>query len=721
MPSVDTTPKHLRPFTSNGVAFAAFAGAEATAEECPFCGKELKFRVNTETSKCGCFVPGCFEGNSLTFLRKLLEVSETATTDEQREELRADRGLLFAGTAAEWGVGVSTLTSEWIIPAYDLGDNPIQLYRWSPGKDGKKVVKGSGGLEAGLFRAKDFNAGAGTVWVTEGVWDAMALREALGAAKETAGGLRPTGERSASLLADAEVVAMPGAGVFLEKWLPLFAGKRVVLAHDNDDAGQAGARKAAEKLAAHPEAPTSIERITWPEGSADGFDVRDYLANATTPAERAAATGNLLGLVEPIPDDWVAGRGDGAKHGSPHLAILPCRSWPELVNSWRKAMRWTDDLEHMLAVCLASIISTETQGNSQVWVMVMAAPSTGKTTICEALAVAREWVHCKSVLTQLFSGYKIDKEGSEDFGDIPLIKGKTLIVKDGDTLLEHPERGVILSQYRDAFDGAARMKYRNGLSFQHEGLKFTKILCGTAKMRELDAAEAGARFINVCFAEHVSEQHEREVNRHVVHRAFRNVRVIANGRAETFADGDMTEAKRMTGGYVDYLRRNAAELIGRVDVDEDVADVISSLGEFAAFMRARQPKKQDEVTEREMSHRLVEQFARLACCLAAVLGKRSVDRDVMARVRRAALDTARGRTLELAEFVAETGERGTSIAGLAVHMGESEDKTKARLTFLKRIGVVERHEPKKDGDVFPRATWRLTERLTRLWNEVFQE
>jgi hypothetical protein len=143
-------------------------------------------------------------------------------------------------------------------------------------------------------------------------------------------------------------------------------------------------------------------------------------------------------------------------------------------------------------------------------------------------------------------------------------------------------------------------------------------------------------------------------------------------------------------------------------------------GEFVAHMRARPSKSQDEVTEREFSSRLVEQFARLTVCLAAVLNRPTADEEVMRRVRQCALDTASGRTMDVVRLLARVGRDGTEVPALAVWTGETDDKVRALLRFLRRIRVVERFERKLVG-LATKSHWRLHPHMAELYRKVVDD
>ena len=77
-------------------------------------------------------------------------------------------------------------------------------------------------------------------------------------------------------------------------------------------------------------------------------------------AARLTALGALLGMVGQVPQGWLtrplAGQqthitalGGNEPSDSNSVAIRTCESWDELVNAWKKAMKWYDGLDHTLS------------------------------------------------------------------------------------------------------------------------------------------------------------------------------------------------------------------------------------------------------------------------------------------------------------------------------------------------------------------------------------
>lgn len=421
---------------------------------------------------------------------------------------------------------------------------------------------------------------------------------------------------------------------------------------------------------------------------------------------------DLLGLVAPVPEAWLSGAHRSPERVQP-MDCQDCQEWRLLVRQWRKALRWTDGLDYALGCMLATIVSTKTVGD-QLWMKVMGPAGCGKSTLCEAVSTSRQFVLAKSTIRGFHSGFG---DGQEDNSLIAQLYDKTLVTKDGDTLLQSPNLGQILSEARDLYDCTSRTHYRNRTSRDYAGVRMTWLLCGTSSLRSIDSSELGERFLDCLIMEGIDDDLEDEVLLRVAYRAERNLSFEANGKMETQQDPAMAQAMQLTGGYVNYLRRNATELLGKVTMPEASMLHCICLGKLVAYMRARPSKVQEETSEREFGARLVSQHVRLAKCLAVVLNRRAVDRQVMARVQRVALDTARGDTLEIVKQLYEAPD-GMETKAVSLFTSMTQEKTRSLLRFLRKIGVVTLVE-RRQGRMTSRR-WTLTPRLRALWKKVLE-
>lgn len=448
-----------------------------------------------------------------------------------------------------------------------------------------------------------------------------------------------------------------------------------------------------------------------------GYDVRDHLRREGK--SRVDRLAELLGMVTPVPDDWIKVN-EKKRQVADGLEMSSCPDYKTLVTSWRKALRWTDGLDRALAVMLAAIASTKSVGD-QLWIKVVGPAACGKSTLCEALSVCKDYVVAKSTIRGAFSGYRADGGGdAQDNSLIPLVRGKTLVIKDGDALLQAPNLPQILSELRDLYDSVSRPHYRNRMGKDYEGVRLTIILCGTGSLRALDSSELGERFLDCVIMETIDGELEDEILWRVVNRADKNVEIASDGEMKSQYEPELAAAMSLTGGYVSYLRENASDALARVKTPDGEKRLCVRLGKFVAFMRARPSVRQEETAEREFATRLVSQMVRLAKCLAYVLNLRTVDGEVMRRVRSVAMDTARGRTLAIASLLRDDGEEGGTADRLATAVGMGVEKCRSLLRFLRAIGVVESFQSKKEG-VSTRTRYRLTQKMSELYDEVMED
>ena len=725
------SPKSIQPYLFHGVQLEWSDTSDQAHGPCPFCQRE-KFFVSTETGQWDCKVCGA-KGNATTFLRQLWAECDRRTNG-QTVELAAQRRLVNNSVLVEWGVTRSVVTGDWLVPGYSADGKLTQLYRYVRDQKTKKtVLLATTGMPHGLHGVNLFDPRKPDVYVCEGPWDAMALWEVMRSAKVTGDGLAFTGSVEASLLARSNVLAVPGCNVFSDSWAPLLAGRRVFLLFDSDHpvgsngstrepVGHAAMKRLAGLLSRGGSVPGEVQYLRWGDAGYDpqrksGYDVRDLLgdAGATTQA-RIPALAELLGRLKPVPREWVPG--GSAKAGSVEVATLPCRDWKTLRTACVKAMNWPppgEGLDHGMVCILACIVSTPYMDDS-VWLKVMGPPSSGKTTIAEATGTARKYVFQKDTMTGLVSGYQVDRAGSENMSLAPQLNNKTLVIKDGDTVLSDPSLPKILSQFRAFYDKSLRSQYGNKMSADHESINATVIICGTSSLARLDASELGDRFLTCNVMDSIDDEVEDAVLDRIGYRMVDNLKSGSSTGASAVNESSL-RMMRLAGGYVEHLRENSDDLLAALEVPPAVLERCKRMAKFIAFMRARPSAKQLERAEREFAGRIMSQLVRLTLCVAVVLNKDRVDDKVVARVRKVCVDTARGRVLEIARHLYAAGDRGMEVGQLYLLTGQKIEDEKALLQFLGKIGAVEVFTPRSRG-VQSRPRWRLTQSLRRLYADV---
>lgn len=749
MPVVQTHPASLKPYIFHGITLSYAPGSKHATGDCPFCGREGKFQVVVENELYRCLIcnTGTVKGggNHEVFVRQLHDKSLQRSSVDYAE-LADNRGLMDPTSLRHWGIASSISDNQWLIPGYRTDGRLASLAKfvYIP-SEGKRRVRWTPEMGIHLFGIPLWDSNKPTVYLTEGVWKAIGLWEVLRQVKETGNGLLPTASESSSMFATANVLGVPGCGTFQESWCPLLRDKNVIILFDNDYPGTndktgetippaawSGTLRTVKMLMGHPTPPASIQFLKWgPEGYDPSLPKSTGIDNlfkqaGTHLADRIPVLKSILGKIVTPPDEWTKGiatTSEGAQSGDKTLLCVPCDNYASLTNSWKKAMKWTEGLDHALVSCLTAVASVPAIGD-QLWLKLIGPASCGKTTIAEACCVARAYTVARSTVRGFNTGFKfVGPDGQEvDISLIEAIRNKALFTKDGDTLLQSPNVGQILAEGRDLYDGVTRSQYRNSPGKEYTNHRTSWILCGTSSLRALDTSELGERFLDCVLMDAIDDELEDEVLWRVVNKSDRNVSCRSDGDAASQYSPEMKQAYELTGGYVNHLFENAAVLAESIESPEWAMRLATRFGKFTAFMRARPSETQMEDQQREFAARLVSVLWRYAKFCAVVLNKTSVDEDVMRRVRRMAMDTSRGVTLRLSDYLYANQSKGMDTKALALYTNQTEQDTRKLLKFMRAIGAVELFSPEVSPDgpkMIPR--WRLSQTFLALYRVTVKQ
>lgn len=732
---------YVKMYQFHGINVKAKEGKKEATAVCPVCGRDDKFTVDVASGKFQCFVCRMGNmregGNIYTFLNILATESLGRTSDEEFEQLRVHRKLTSIKTLKDWGVAKSFITDEWVLPAYNNDQKLNQLYKYT--KDisrDKYIYYATAGLSHSLFGTHLFDHDKPTVYICEGPWDAMALYEVLRHARvdKDTGGYAYTERTAESLYTRANVIATPGCNVFMPIWSFLCKGKDVVILYDSDHPRKkdgkdiepgsiVGAKKVARTLKESGYEPKSIKFLKWGEEFFDptkpsGYDLRDALAESKHIKNRVLNLKKLLDKVTTIPEKWLEGV---VKRETKRILPEPCSSWNELVQAWRKAMKWSEGLETALAVMISSIMSTPLRGD-QIWVKIISPPSTGKSTLCEAVNVAANNVVSVSSLTGFSSGYQSDKEGTEDNSLINRVQMKTLVVKDADTLLKSPNKEQILSQLRDIYDTAFRTSYKNKMSREYQGIRMSVILCGTSSLMELDSADLGARFLDCNIMETVDDELERTILWKRANIVEKECRLRVDNQIDTHYEPNLLKAMKLTGGYIEYLlnkkNKYPENLMNRIKANPNSIRICMDYSMFIARIRARPSEKQDEAVERELASRLVGQLVKMGNCLAVVTQQFEINDKILEMLRKISIDTSRGRTIRICDVLYRVANHGMGTDSIAKFAEIDPKKIHNLLLFLHKIKVIRRFQPVIGGVKQNSIRWKLTDTMRNLYEQV---
>ena len=271
---------------------------EVYASECVFCGKS-KFSINTDTSKFHCKSCEAY-GNLTSFLERIHIESLESTSVDDYKELAANRNFLYPDSLVQWQLAKSITTGDWLFPGYNLNSGKVnQLYQYKEVQDGDKKRRAwipTKTVGHKLMGLNMWDQSKDVVYLLEGCWDAIAFWEvARGYKVKENLKLVQTGSYSASIAGKSNIVATPGAMIFLDRWAPIFVGKQVYLIGQNDHerknkktgktvkpASLSGMERITKILTREGQPPDETFIAWWGENGWDkdlpsGYDVRDLL------------------------------------------------------------------------------------------------------------------------------------------------------------------------------------------------------------------------------------------------------------------------------------------------------------------------------------------------------------------------------------------------------------------------------------------------------------
>jgi hypothetical protein len=198
----------------------------------------------------------------------------------------------------------------------------------------------------------------------------------------------------------------------------------------------------------------------------------------------------------------------------------------------------------------------------------------------------------------------------------------------------------------------------------------------------------------------------------------------SNGTAASIANRRVVTAQAMTGGYVDWLRANVEDRLATLTMTEAAEDACLDLAELVADMRARpNPDKRKVETHdtKELPSRISAQLGRLAKCVAVVLNEAEVGTSTIRLIRKVALDSSWGHSLNVAKWLCRTNGNGKchqEMMGVTPEQvqlwsGMQRDRVEPYLAFMRKIGILRCEGPARSG-----GWWKLTDRSADLCNRL---
>lgn len=383
-----------------------------------------------------------------------------------------------------------------------------------------------------------------------------------------------------------------------------------------------------------------------------------------------------------------------------------CVDFDKLIEIYKEDLTVTQSFRDCLALCLAVHLVVKLEGEP-IWMYLVGAPSSGKSTICELLSSDEHSTRPISKFTGLVSG---SRQGSHL---IPLLQNKCVIIKDGTLLLESSQQQLanVYGELRDIFDGSLEAHYRNGVSASFSNISFGMIIGITERVYSLSMAALGERFLHCRLDTTRETEQERNVN--AIDKILSSCKLnVAEGNDE----GDsrsFPKQRQYTAGFINHLHSrllNEDHVIRPVATADD-KKLIQALADVVACSRATAPRKfnSDEISydaRPEASTRLAKQFTKVLLGLCYVFNTSRITPDIKRLLCKVALDTSFSRQHDILKSVCLSAE-GLNKQSVSTLAGVPLESLNRKIEDLKSLNIV-----KKDKEENRKITGRRNHILT---------
>lgn len=612
---------------------------------CPFCGRDGKMYVSRQTHAWDCKT--CTKrGGFQTFLSAISDQCRKDFMGEKARTLSDGRGIPIK-TFEQFHLGYNLLTKSYTFPVYDIEDRKkiVDLRQFSNGR-----VISTSSCKTGLWNANEIKERRGRVWLCEGEWDGMALWGVLQAAGR----------------AEDAVVAVPGAGVFKPHWVPLFRNREVVALYDADEPGRKGSVRCYNMI--KPVA-ASIHFLHWPQGLADGYDVRDLVKE--TP-DRHKVLEYIEGHLQDRPTGEVIEEIKKANAVVIYDGVgVPADTVRDRYANWLHVVD-----PDIIDVLYGAVLANRLPGDP-IWLMLVAPPGMTKTEYLSSFTNAKG-IDTISSLTPatLISGHI--SSGGADSSLIPQWNEKVVVIKDFTAILNlnQQARDEIFGILRDAYDGECRKPFGNGKIASYES-RFG-ILAGVTPAIDTvleNQAELGERFLRW------ETRAPANVADHLV--------FLRKAAQNVTHEGTMRlDLRTISSECLDY------DFPKEVEIPDKIEDTVLHMAILVSMLRGTVPR--DKYTKEIVAHPFIEMATRLSktmlkelrgICMFRRLSKATENE--LSIIRKLANMTAPRRTACIIESAYRTfGDSSFTVPEMAKAIGLPQPITQRHIESLAMLGMI---------------------------------
>ena len=636
-------------------------GKTQSIGECPFCGKDGHFYVQSNTGKWDC--KRCGEnGNLYTFMTRLHQQQMSNMKESDFEIISGLRGGFISPELLKRHGVCFDQAGNVIIPYRKPGaENLTNLKVWDTHT--KKSYNTPNCIS--LYYVNWNVNKTGPIYVCEGEWDGLALAHLFEAANQKD--------------LNHSIVAVPGANIFKESWSKQFDGRETIFLYDNDhdkkmknsdkkfNPAKDGMQRASEIIQKNvkDKLHTSVSFIDWTrhsnfESLSDGYDIRDFVGDAVKAKKPKGAFKKLHEMLV-------------AKVGVKRQSALKRTSFEQVVEDFKNVFEFNQSFVDTLACCFATMISLRIEGNP-LWLFVVGPPSSGKTAIIESFESCTEESEHISKLTpaSLVSGWRGD---GEDNSLLPKLRNRTLCIKDFTAVLNmgSGDKENLFGMLRDAYDGRFVQIYGTGLQRSYTDLYFSIIAGVTHAIHGENRTSLGERFLKINLLDNEFNEIEH------IRKAINNVGLKPEQK------GKLSSSVL---GYLQHMKSSNSIPTFPVELENKLI----CLSQLVAVMRTSVQRGfggyMSYRPEPEIGSRIATQLKKLALSLGIVFGKDEVDDECYRIVKKVALDSCVSWQMEVVEAITKIGE-GCTIEQISQQMQVHPNQVRKVVEDSMQIGVIE--------------------------------
>ena len=359
---------------------------------------------------------------------------------------------------------------------------------------------------------------------------------------------------------------------------------------------------------------------------------------------------------------------------------------------------------NVIDVALATIVANKAEGDP-VWLLLVGAPSTGKSEILRALFDC-DGIHPLGGFTANTFASGFEKANVGLLETLP--SEITLVIKDFGTLLtmRHEDKALILQQLREIYDGEYKKEYGNGKVVHWKG-RMGLLAAVTTAIENYHSVigELGNRYI--LYRCEPDGAHRQDIA----------ALALNDEGAEVKMRKEIAEAFKQA--------VNSAPQAKLVTIPDDIKQKLANLADLTSRLRSpvsRNPydKTVNYQPDIEGPARLAKAFAKLGKGLSAIRGKLQVTSEEYEVIKGVAMDTVSKRRITIVRYLVDKEWRRTKE--IASDLAIPQTTATIELEDLSMIGVLDRQPDLKEGEELAQNTpykWRLNHNCGALLGQLF--